>query len=67
LTQPTPFGVSLKVPAGGNIIAHAATHRLLLRKTKESTIVEVLDSPRLPYKSSTQFVIKDDGLYDYEV
>jgi len=34
LTQPIPFGVALKVPAGGNIIAHAATHRFFLKNEK---------------------------------
>ena len=66
LTQPVPFGVAIKIPAGGNILAHAATHRFFLRKTRGHIIMEVLDSPRLPYKATALFVIKNDGLHDYE-
>ncbi|MEM3781796.1 MAG: DNA repair and recombination protein RadA [Candidatus Micrarchaeaceae archaeon] len=37
------------VPVGGNIIAHAATTRLYLRKSKEDKrIVRLVDSPNLP-------------------
>ncbi|MEM0074386.1 MAG: DNA repair and recombination protein RadA [Candidatus Micrarchaeaceae archaeon] len=37
------------VPVGGNIIAHAATTRLYLRKSKEDKrIVRLVDSPSLP-------------------
>ncbi len=63
LTNPTPFGV-MKLPAGGNIIAHASTHRFLMRRSGDKHILEVLDSPRLPRKAAVHFVIRDDGLHD---
>ena len=63
LTNPTPFG-AMKLPAGGNIIAHASTHRFLMRRSGDKHIIEVLDSPRLPRKATVAFVIKDDGLHD---
>ncbi|MGC9097126.1 MAG: ATPase domain-containing protein, partial [Infirmifilum sp.] len=36
LTHPLPSGIALKIPAGGNIIAHASTHRFLLKKTGDA-------------------------------
>ncbi|MDE1823420.1 MAG: DNA repair and recombination protein RadA, partial [Candidatus Micrarchaeota archaeon] len=37
------------MPVGGNIIAHAATTRLYLRKSKEDKrIVRLVDSPNMP-------------------
>lgn len=64
LSQPLPSGIVYKLPAGGNIIAHASTHRFFLRKSGEKWILEVLDSPRLPRKAAVQFVIREDGLHD---
>lgn len=61
LTQPIPFGVALKVPAGGNIIAHAATHRFFLRKRKDFILIECIDSPRIPRGATAQFEIKENG------
>jgi len=66
LEQPVPFGTSIKIPCGGNIIAHAATHRFIIRKAKDHRIIECIDSPRIPYRASALFTIKEDGLYDYE-
>ncbi|MCC6051420.1 MAG: hypothetical protein LM580_11975, partial [Thermofilum sp.] len=64
LTHPLPSGVALKVPAGGNIIAHASTHRFLMRKAGDAWLIECLDSPRIPRGASVQFVIKEDGVWD---
>lgn len=43
-----------KKPIGGNIIAHASTTRLYLRKGKgEQRICKVYDSPLLPESEAT--------------
>jgi len=61
-----PMGyIEVKRPAGGNVLAHAVTHRLFLRKSKEDIkTMEVLDSPRLPFKASAMFRITDKGIED---
>ena len=64
LTHPLPSGVALKLPAGGNIIAHASTHRFLMRKAGDVWLIECIDSPRIPRGASVQFVIKEDGVWD---
>ncbi len=63
LTSPTPFG-AMKLPAGGNILAHASTHRFYLRKGRESHVLTVLDSPSLPRDAKVEFVITDGGVED---
>jgi len=64
LEVPLAYGET-KRPAGGMIMAHACTHRLLLKRSKENLrIIEVLDSPRLPYKASTVFRITEKGIED---
>ncbi|RLI33666.1 DNA repair and recombination protein RadA, partial [Candidatus Bathyarchaeota archaeon] len=36
-------------PAGGNVVAHASTHRLYIRKSKKNIrVIQVIDSPYLP-------------------
>ncbi|ADN50280.1 DNA repair and recombination protein RadA [Vulcanisaeta distributa] len=61
-----PMGyIEVKRPAGGNVLAHAVTHRLFLKKSKEDIkVMEVLDSPRLPFKASAMFRITDKGVED---
>jgi len=39
LEQVNILHITLKVQVGGNIIAHAATHRFLLRKTKNDVVI----------------------------
>ena len=63
LTSPTPFG-AMKLPAGGNILAHASTHRFFLYKGKERHIVKVIDSPSLPRGAEVEFVITEHGVED---
>ena len=63
VSVPSSWGVAVKLPAGGNIIAHASTHRFFLKKAGDSWLIEVLDSPRLAKGASTQFTIRDDGLW----
>jgi len=66
LTQPIPGMAALKVPAGGNIIAHASTHRFILRRKGDVHVIQVLDSPYLPRKAEAEFRITDGGVEDVE-
>ena len=51
-------------PAGGNILAHASTHRVMLRKASGGTrVAKVFDSPYLP-ESETYFQITEKGIED---
>ncbi|ELP88329.1 DNA repair protein rad51, putative [Entamoeba invadens IP1] len=64
--QASMFGGDNKKPVGGNIIAHASTTRLYLKKGKgESRICKVYDSPCLP-ESEAAFSITDGGIGDVE-
>jgi len=58
------FNADPKKPIGGNIMAHASTTRLYLRKGRgESRICKVYDSPCLPEGEAT-FAINADGIGD---
>eukprot|EP00727_Mastigamoeba_balamuthi_P005195 m51a1_g14674 putative dna repair protein rad51 homolog 1 (345) ;mRNA; f:46687-48062 len=58
------FGGPTQKPIGGNIIAHASTTRLSLRKGKgESRVCKIFDSPSLPEAEAT-FSIGSDGIGD---
>ncbi len=51
-------------PAGGNILAHASTHRIMLRKASGGVrIAKVFDSPYLP-ESEAYFQITEHGIQD---
>eukprot|EP01061_Rhynchopus_euleeides_P019841 TRINITY_DN3254_c3_g1_i2.p1 TRINITY_DN3254_c3_g1~~TRINITY_DN3254_c3_g1_i2.p1 ORF type:complete len:355 (+),score=166.18 TRINITY_DN3254_c3_g1_i2:63-1127(+) len=58
-----PHGPSMK-PIGGNIMAHASTTRLHLRKgPKGARLCKVVDSPSLP-EAECAFQIFEDGIGD---
>jgi DNA repair protein RAD51 len=58
-------GPSVK-PIGGNIIAHASTTRIMLRKgSKNTRIAKIYDSPNLPEAEET-FAIANEGICDAE-
>ncbi|KDR10565.1 DNA repair protein RAD51 homolog 1 [Zootermopsis nevadensis] len=58
------FAADPKKPIGGNIIAHASTTRLYLRKGRgETRICKIYDSPCLP-ESEAMFAINADGIGD---
>lgn len=58
------FTADPKKPIGGNIIAHASTTRLYLRKGRgETRICKIYDSPCLP-ESEAMFAINADGIGD---
>lgn len=60
----TMFQVDPKKPIGGNILAHASTTRLYLRKGRgENRICKIYDSPCLP-ESEAMFAIHPDGIGD---
>ncbi len=51
-------------PAGGNILAHASTHRVMLRKaSKGLRVAKIIDSPYLP-ESEAYFQITEKGVED---
>ena len=64
--NPTAFFGDPNRPAGGNIMAHACTHRVFLRKgSKGIRIARVIDSPYLP-EVPVRFMITDKGIEDIE-
>lgn len=53
-----------KKPIGGNIMAHASTTRLYLRKGKgEQRVCKIFDSPSIP-ESECIFQLSDGGIID---
>ncbi len=62
--KPDQFFGDPNAPIGGNVVAHASTHRILLKKGKANTrIAHVLDSPELPEAEAT-FQILTEGIRD---
>src|SRR5215216_1008462 len=51
--------------AGGNIMAHASTYRIFLRKAGHNRIATMLDSPCHAY-SQVKFTIGEEGIQDLE-
>lgn len=60
----TFFGDPTKA-AGGNILGHASTYRIYLRKSGENRIAKMIDSPYHPY-SDARFTIDEKGTADIE-
>ncbi len=51
-------------PAGGHILAHASTHRVMLKKASQGLrVAKIIDSPYLP-ESETYFHITEKGVED---
>jgi DNA repair protein RadA len=62
--NPTAFFGDPNRPAGGNVMAHACTHRVYLRKGSKGTrIARVIDSPCLP-EVPARFLVSEKGLED---
>ncbi len=62
--NPAQFFGDPNKPAGGNIMAHACTHRVYLRKGGKGTrIATIIDSPSLP-EGKTRFKITAKGIED---
>ncbi|MCJ7633340.1 hypothetical protein MUP77_13255, partial [Candidatus Bathyarchaeota archaeon] len=63
-SNPQAFFGDPNRPAGGNILSHASTHRLYIRKGKANTrVIRVIDSSYLP-EEATRFVITGSGVED---
>jgi len=58
-TPDTFFGDPTK-PTGGNVIGHASTYRVYLRKSGENRIAKMIDSPYHPY-SEVRFTVNEKG------
>jgi len=57
------FGDPIR-PAGGNILAHASTHRIMIKKASNNLrCARIIDSPCLP-ESETYFAITEKGIED---
>ena len=64
--NPTAFFGDPNKPAGGNVMAHASTHRVYLRKGGKGTrLATVIDSPYLP-EDKVRFKISEKGVEDAE-
>ena len=62
--NPTAFFGDPNRPAGGNVMAHASTHRVYLRKGGKGTrLATVIDSPYLP-ENKVRFKITEKGVED---
>lgn len=62
-TKPDSFFGDPTRPAGGNVIAHACTYRIYLRKSGQNRIATIVDSPYHAY-SNTRFTITEKGVED---
>ena len=60
----TFFGDPTKA-AGGNVLGHASTYRIYLRKSGENRTAKMIDSPYHPY-SDTKFTVTEKGVDDLE-
>jgi DNA repair protein RadA len=57
------FGDPTKA-VGGNIVGHASTFRIYLRKGKKGTrVAKLIDAPNLP-DGEASFVVKEEGIKD---
>ena len=60
----TFFGDPTKA-AGGNVLGHASTYRIYLRKSGENRIAKMIDSPYHPY-SDARFTVNERGTDEIE-
>jgi len=66
VSSPDVFFGNPNKPAGGNIVAHGCTYRIVIRKSKENKrIARILDSPMHP-EVETVFAISEEGITDAE-
>jgi DNA repair protein RadA len=63
-TPDTFFGDPTK-PAGGNVIGHASTYRIYLRKAGTDRIVRIIDSPYHPYED-VRITVNEKGIDDID-
>src|SRR6476660_2357506 len=60
----TFFGDPTKA-AGGNVLGHASTYRIYLKKSGENRVARMIDSPYHPY-SDARFTMNEKGADDLE-
>ena len=60
----TFFGDPTKA-AGGNVLGHASTYRVYLRKSGENRVAKMIDSPYHPY-SDARFTVNERGTDDMD-
>jgi DNA repair protein RadA len=60
----TFFGDPTKA-AGGNVLGHASTYRVYLRKSGENRVAKMIDSPYHPY-SDARFTVNERGSDDMD-
>ena len=64
--NPNAFFGNPNRPAGGHVLAHACTHRVMLRKSKgPKRIARIFDSPYIPERECV-FTISEKGIEDVE-
>jgi DNA repair protein RadA len=64
--NPNAFFGNPNRPAGGHVLAHACTHRVMLRKSKGvKRIARIFDSPYIPERECV-FRISEKGIEDVE-
>jgi len=63
-TPDTFFGDPTK-PAGGNVIGHASTYRIYLRKSGADRVAKIIDSPYHPY-GDARFTVNERGVDDLD-
>jgi DNA repair protein RadA len=62
-SKPDTFFGDPTRPAGGNVIAHACTYRIYLKKSGPQRVATIVDSPCHPY-GDTRFQITEKGIED---
>jgi len=63
-SNPNPYSGGLERPAGGHVMAHACTHRIMIQKGgKNVRKARVIDSPYLP-EADAKFTITEKGIED---
>ena len=63
--QVSPDNTDVLKPAGGNIMGHACTYRIFLRKAGQDRIAVMVDSPHHAY-SQVKFTISERGVENAE-
>ncbi len=62
VSSPDTF-IQSKHPAGGNVIAHASSIRIMLEKRTNLRVARIIDSPKHPMASAS-FIITEQGIED---
>jgi DNA repair protein RadA len=65
LSTPDTFFGDPRKAAGGNVLGHSSTYRIYLRKSGESRVVKMMDSPYQAY-SNARFTLNEKGTDDID-